>query len=51
MRRAVLAAALALLAGCGVDGPPVPPSGHAAVAVEPGVTVTGEARIGMQGGW
>lgn len=30
-----------LLAACGADGPPQPP------AAEPGITVTGEARIGV----
>lgn len=30
-----------LLAACGADGPPQPP------AAEPGITVTGEASIGV----
>ena len=37
----VVAAAL-VLSGCGVDGPPVAPMAQA----QPGVTVTGDARIG-----
>ena len=42
MRGFALAALLAV-AGCGVDGPPVAPVDSLA----PGLTVTGEARIGM----
>ena len=33
---------LAALAACGIDGPPQAPS-------KPGVTVSGDARIGMRG--
>lgn len=33
---------LALLAACGADGEPEPP-------VQPGVTITGDARVGMVG--
>lgn len=47
-RKAALMAALALsaLAGCGVDGPPVRP-GPEASAPPPGLTVSGDARIGV----
>ncbi len=37
---------LALLAGCGVDGRPTPPSEEPAI----GVTVSGTAEIGVTGG-
>ncbi|WP_198590181.1 lipoprotein [Paracoccus zhejiangensis] len=37
--------ALAALAACGVDGPPERP---VEPKPQPGVTVSGEARIGMQ---
>ncbi|MEY4984881.1 MAG: hypothetical protein RIR62_3147 [Pseudomonadota bacterium] len=39
--RAALFLSLALLAACGADGPPTAPQ------PEPGITVTGEARIGV----
>ena len=42
VRRLAFALAMAL-SGCGVDGPPEVP--HA--ADEPGVTVTGDARMGV----
>lgn len=47
-RLAALGSALVLvaLAGCGVDGPPVRP-GPQANAPAPGVTVSGDARIGV----
>lgn len=32
-----------ILTGCGVDGPPVTP----AAPVQPGVTITGDARMGV----
>lgn len=35
---------LAVLAGCGADGPPEPPT---KAATAPGLTLTGEARIGL----
>lgn len=35
----------ALLAACGADGPPLPPS----KANTPGITLSGEARIGVAG--
>jgi len=38
--------AILALAACGVDGPPVAPV--AQVAPAPGVTVTGDARIGIR---
>lgn len=48
MTRTILTlAAIALLSACGVDGPPVQPA--ATVTVKPGVTVTGDATIGMRG--
>ena len=51
MRIAVLVAAVLLLAGCGVDGPPEPPPAVApgGVAV-PGVGVSGEVQVGVTGG-
>ena len=42
MRRLAFALAMAL-SGCGVDGPPEVPR----AADEPGVTVTGDARMGV----
>ena len=47
IRAVVLLVALGV-AGCGVDGPPVAPSDPP--APEPGVTVSGEARIGVVSG-
>lgn len=35
---------LAALAGCGADGPPVPPEPAAS-----GITITGQAEIGISG--
>ncbi len=43
--RWIAAATLLALAGCGVEGPPQAPS----PAPSPGVSVTGEARIGVTG--
>ena len=43
LRWTALAALLALSAGCGVDGPPTRPE----PAPEPGLSVSGEARIGV----
>ncbi|MDF3607663.1 hypothetical protein PE067_16870 [Paracoccus sp. DMF-8] len=43
MRYLAVIAVLAL-AACGVDGPPVAPG---AAAPEPGVSISGEARIGV----
>lgn len=34
------------LAGCGIDGDPVPPSGS---TTTPGITVSGDAQVGMRG--
>lgn len=46
MKSAVIGlAALAALAGCGVDGAPVRPETQAAT---PGVSVTGDARLGVR---
>ena len=36
---------LAALAACGIDGPPQAPA--TTVTVKPGVTVTGDARMGV----
>ncbi|MEM9970938.1 MAG: hypothetical protein AAF762_07540 [Pseudomonadota bacterium] len=41
MRRAAAAMLLVALSACGADGDPEP--------VEPGIRVTGEARIGVSG--
>lgn len=41
MRRLLIPALLALLSGCGADGPPRP--------VETGVDVSGQLRIGVAG--
>lgn len=38
---------LAALAACGIDGPPQAPA--TTVTVKPGVTVSGDAQIGMRG--
>ena len=43
MKYLAMIAALAALAACGVDGPPTRPE----PAPEPGLTVSGEARIGV----
>ncbi|RCW82104.1 hypothetical protein [Paracoccus lutimaris] len=43
LRLTALAALLALSAACGVDGPPTRPE----PAPEPGLTVSGEARVGV----
>ena len=47
----MVALVLCLLAGCGVDGPPVPPDGPHRSAVETGVSVSGSARTGVAGGF
>jgi uncharacterized protein YggE len=39
---------LASLAACGVDGAPTPPA-QQAPAPQPGVTVTGDAQVGIVG--
>lgn len=44
----VAATACLALAGCGVDGPPVRPAAAPNAAPPPGITVSGEARIGMR---
>ncbi len=45
LRIAALAALLALMAGCGVDGPPTRP--EPAPAPAPGIDISGEGRIGV----
>ncbi|PWJ22474.1 argininosuccinate lyase [Jannaschia seohaensis] len=51
MRKLIAALALTL-AGCGVDGPPVPPSQVDEDDSRPpnGVTITGTAEFGVSGG-
>jgi len=44
MTRLALFLSLTLLAACGANGPPVPPS---KADTTPGLTVSGEARIGL----
>ncbi len=46
MSRLALLAALALLAGCGVDGAPERPESNPPV----GVTISGTAEVGISGG-
>ena len=46
MKSLLALTALALLAACGADGAPVAPS----QAPAPAVAITGEARVGIQGG-
>jgi hypothetical protein len=46
MSRLVLTAVLLALAACGADGEPQ----HPAPKAKPGVTVTGEASLGVSGG-
>ncbi|MCZ8334497.1 MAG: hypothetical protein O9328_09565 [Rhodobacteraceae bacterium] len=50
MTRLLALASLALLAACGADGPPVPPSQAAAQAQASGVSISGQAQIGIVGG-
>lgn len=50
MMRFFALASLALLAACGADGPPVPPSQAAAEAQANGVSISGQAQIGIVGG-
>ena len=45
LRWTALVALLAVTAACGVDGPPTRP--EPAAAPEPGLSVSGEARIGV----
>lgn len=47
---AVLALMLAALAACGVDGAPTRPEPQSQSQPEPGVHVSGEARIGVTTG-
>ncbi|MFV0334198.1 MAG: argininosuccinate lyase [Tropicimonas sp.] len=46
--RGALLAALLSLAGCGADGPPIPPDNREHPA--PGATVSGSVEVGMVGG-
>lgn len=50
MTRLFALVSLTLLAACGVDGPPIPPSQVPAEPAEPGVTMSGQAQIGIVGG-
>ncbi len=45
MLRRLAPLVLVLLAACGIDGDPIPPDTEA--GPNPGVTVTGDARIGI----
>ena len=48
MTKLVIAALAALLvAGCGVDGAPIRPQAKAEVQAQPGLSISGEARIGV----
>ncbi len=38
---------LVILAGCGADGPPVAPT---QAATQPGISVSGQAKVGIVGG-
>jgi hypothetical protein len=42
--------ALALVAGCGAAGPPVPPGSAGDVPPRSGVSITGQASLGVVGG-
>ena len=50
MTRLFALASLALLAACGVDGPPIPPSQVPAEPPPPAVTMSGQVQIGVVGG-
>ncbi len=39
----------ALMAGCGADGPPIPPKPKPQTGVN--VTIGGTAEVGISGGW
>lgn len=52
MTRYIPALALAmLLAACGADAPPERPGGQAADQAESGITLSGDARFGVQAKW
>jgi predicted small lipoprotein YifL len=42
-----LLAVLAVLAACGADGPPSAPAAASDAAPQPGITLTGEAQLGV----
>ncbi|WP_164738103.1 hypothetical protein [Frigidibacter oleivorans] len=42
-------AAILVVAGCGVDGPPVPPAGRTEPAPQTGLQVTGQVEMGVTG--
>jgi hypothetical protein len=46
MRPTALLLCLALLAACGADGAPIPPSQSAS---QPGVSVSGQVKVGIVG--
>ncbi len=48
MRGLALAGLAALLAGCGVDGPPIPPDDREPPAS--GITISGTVKAGVAGG-
>lgn len=45
--RLIVALSLSLLAACGADGPPVAPS---QAVTQPGISVSGQAKVGIVGG-
>jgi hypothetical protein len=49
-RLAAFSALLALLAACGVDGPPRPPAEEPERRPEPGIAISGSVNVGITGG-
>lgn len=47
MMRVLSLTLLLTLVACGVDGPPISPSQPQSGPVEPGLNISGEARIGV----